>query len=78
MTEVHATEVHHNMAEETGLRGPDHLAARRSGPVPADRPSCCARRSSNSWSPLPLPANTQLKRLVDRFLPRGGLLALST
>jgi hypothetical protein len=39
----------------------------------ADRASCCARRSAKGWSPPPLPADTQLKHLVDRFLPRGGL-----
>lgn len=73
MTEVGAVAARRDVAEEIGLRGPDHLAARRSGPARADRPSCCARRSSKGWSPPPLPADTQLKRLVDRFLPRGGL-----
>jgi hypothetical protein len=73
MTDVDAAAALRDMAEETGLRAPDHLAARRSGPVPADRPGCCADRSSEGWSPPPLPADTQLKRLVDRFLPRGGL-----
>ncbi|HEX9355657.1 MAG TPA: hypothetical protein VF933_17795 [Streptosporangiaceae bacterium] len=73
MTEVDTAAARRDMAEETGLREPDHLAARRNGPVPDDRPSCCARRSSKGWSPRPLPADTQLKRLVDRFLPRAGL-----
>jgi hypothetical protein len=73
MPEVDTATAHRNMAEETGLGGPGHLAARRSGPVSADRVSCGARRSSKGWSPPPLPADTQLKRLVDRFLPRGGL-----
>lgn len=72
MTEVDAAMARRNMAEETGLRGPDHLVALRSGFVPADWASCCARRASKGWSPPPLPADTQLKRLVDRFLPRGG------
>lgn len=73
MTDVDAAAARRDVAEETGLRGPGHLAARRGGPVPADRASCCARRSSRGWSPPPLPADTQLKRFVDRFLPRGGL-----
>jgi hypothetical protein len=72
MTEVDTAAARRNIAE-TGLREPDHLAARRSGLVPADRASCCARCASKSWSPPPLPADTQLKRLVDRFLPRAGL-----
>lgn len=67
------TEADTDMAEETGLRKPDHLAARRRGLVPADRASCCVPRASKGWSPPPLPADTQLKRLVDRFLPRAGL-----
>ena len=41
MTEVDAAAARRGMAEETGLREPDHLAARRSGLVPADRASCC-------------------------------------
>ena len=73
MTEVDPAAPRNDIADETGLRERDHLAARRSGPVPADRASCCARRASKSWSPPLLPADTQLKRLVDRFLPRAGL-----
>lgn len=33
----------------------------------------CAQRSLWGWSPPPLPADTRLKRSVDRFLPRTGL-----
>lgn len=73
MTEVHTAAARRDMTEETGLRELDHLAARRSGLVPADRVGCCARRAYKSWSPPPLPADSQLKRLVDRFLPRAGL-----
>ncbi len=73
MTEVDAAAARRAMVEEAGLREPNHLAARRSGLVPADRASCCAPRASNSWSPPPLPADTQLKRLVGRFFPRAGL-----
>jgi hypothetical protein len=73
MTEIDTAAGRRDMPEETGFREPDHLAARRTGLVPADRASCCAPRASKSWSPPPLPADTQLKRLVDRFLPRAGL-----
>jgi hypothetical protein len=73
MTEVHTAAARRDVTEETGLRAPGHLAARRSGLVPGDPAGCCARRASKSWSPPPLPADTRLKRLVDRFLPRAGL-----
>ena len=73
MTEIDTAAARRDMAEETGLRAPDHLAARRGGLVQADRASCCAGRASKGWSPPPLPADTQLKRLVDRLLPRAGL-----
>jgi hypothetical protein len=61
------------MAEETGLCSQTILAARRGGLVQADRASCCVGRASKGWSPPSLPADTQLKRLVDRFLPRAGM-----
>lgn len=73
MTEIDTAAARRDMAEETGLREPDHLAARRGGLVPLGRASCCVGRASKGWSPPPLPADTQLKRLVDRFLPRAGL-----
>ena len=73
MTEVHTAAACRDVTEETGVREPGHLAALRSGLVPADRAGCCARRASKSWSPPPLPADTRLKRLVDRFFPRAGL-----
>ena len=73
MAEVDNASPRRDMAEETSPRERDYLAARRSGLVPADRVRCCAWRVSKSWSPPPLPADTQLKRLVDRFLPRAGL-----
>lgn len=74
MTAVDAAAVRRDMAEETNLQGPDHLAACCGRLVSAPRASCCAyRASSKGWSPPPLPADTQLKRLVDRFLPRAGL-----
>ena len=73
MTEVDTAAARRDMAEETGLCEPDHLAARRGGLVQADRASCCVGRASKGWSPPSLPADTQLKRLVDRFLPRAGM-----
>ena len=73
MTEADTAAVRRDMTEETGLREPDHRAARRSGLVPGARASCCVPQVSRRWSPPPLPADTQLKRLVDRFLPRAGL-----
>ena len=73
MTEVDTAAARRDMAEETGLCEPDHLAARRGGLVQADRASYCVGRASKGWSPPSLPADTQLKRLVDRFLPRAGL-----
>ena len=73
MTELDAAAARRDMAEETGFRGPGHLVTRHSGPVLVDWASCCAGGSSKGWSPPLLPADTQLKRLVDRFLPRGGL-----
>ncbi len=48
----------------------------------ATRPShratltCCSTRSLWGWSPPPLPADTHLKRFVDRVLPRTGLAAV--
>jgi hypothetical protein len=73
MTETDAAVPHRDVAGQTDLRTADHLAACRSGVVPARRTSCCAHPFSRSWSPPPLPSDTQLKRLVDRFLPRAGL-----
>jgi hypothetical protein len=35
--------------------------------------SACARRALWGWSPPDLPADTALKRTVDRALPRSGL-----
>jgi hypothetical protein len=61
-------------AGQAGLRRADHLAACRGGRFPAGRAGCCcARRASGGWSSSPRPADTQLKRLADRFLPRAGL-----
>lgn len=73
MTEIDTAVARRDMAEGSDFRAPDHLAARRGGLVQADRASCCVGRASKGWSPPPLPADTQLKRLVDRFLPRAGL-----
>jgi hypothetical protein len=46
--------------------------------VPATAPrgealECCGTRALFGWSPPPLPADTALKRRVDRILPRSGL-----
>ena len=34
---------------------------------------CCNPRTWFGWSPAALPANTRLKRRVDRIMPRSGL-----
>jgi hypothetical protein len=39
--------------------------------------SCCDPRSLFGWSPADLPADTSLKRGVDRFLPRRGAGAVA-
>jgi hypothetical protein len=39
----------------------------------AGAPSGCARRAFWGWSPPNLPADTALKRTVDRALPRSGI-----
>ncbi len=38
--------------------------------------SCSGPSALRGWSPAPLPADTRLKRLVDRILPSSGLPAL--
>lgn len=39
--------------------------------------ACCAEPSCWGWSPAPLAADTLVKRVVDRFLPRTGLPVLA-
>lgn len=62
----------------------DNVAAHPAGPTappPAalDAPGetaaleCCGTRALFGWSPPPLPADTALKRRVDRVLPRSGV-----
>src|SRR6516165_5553939 len=36
-------------------------------------PSCCGPGAMFGWSPPALPADTNLKRRVDRMMPRSGL-----
>ena len=35
--------------------------------------ACCGLGAMSGWPPPPLPADTELKRRVDRMLPRSGL-----
>jgi hypothetical protein len=54
----------------------DKVAVRVAGPATAPRgeaPECCGSRALFGWSPPPLPADTALKRGVDRVMPRSGL-----
>jgi hypothetical protein len=41
--------------------------------VPRAAASCCGPGAMFGWSPAPLPANSQLKRRIDRMMPRSGL-----
>jgi hypothetical protein len=40
---------------------------------PPGRPDCCSPGALFGWSPSALPADTTLKRRVDRILPQSGL-----
>ncbi len=67
---------------------PEHLSV-NSRPTAAPRPgthatagpgrgtSCCAPGGRLAWSPPALPADTAVKRRVDRILPRTGLPAVA-
>jgi hypothetical protein len=43
------------------------------GRSPGATPNCCGPTALFGWSPPPLPADTELKRRVDRLLPRSGV-----
>jgi hypothetical protein len=53
--------------------GNEDLAHEPGGPGRSTSPEARARRSLWGWSPPPLPADTPLKRRVDRLLPATGM-----
>lgn len=72
MTEVKATAASRDASEGASPAAPDLVALGDTGLACGDRIGCCGG-GSGSWSPPSLPADTRLKRLVDRFLPWAGL-----
>jgi hypothetical protein len=48
-------------------------SAAQASPDAAAGPDCCRPGTRPGWSPSALPADTELKRRVDRILPRSGL-----
>jgi hypothetical protein len=48
------------------------VSAAQASPSAAAGPDCCRPGTWSGWSPSALPADTELKRRVDRILPRSG------
>jgi hypothetical protein len=73
MTEKRITAAHGSRLEGGELAEPDHLVA-RSGAVGCStgQMSCCGAGAFWGWSPPALPADTSIKRRVDRVVPRSG------
>lgn len=73
MTEADFPSARWDTAERPGADRPGQLAARPTRGAVGGWACCCAPRAFRNGSPSRLPADTQLKRHVDRFLPRAGL-----
>ena len=73
MTEVKATAASRDVSEGASLAAPDLVALGDTGLARGDRAGCCGGGSGSCSPPSSLPADTRLKRLVDRFLPWAGL-----